>query len=215
VLAHFAEVVPFPTPHRRSANERTLKSLLERRRQLRDMRVAEVHRRAHLPDCTVSSSDRLLAVLAAELELLETEINVLLADDAAFRHKAMLLQSTPGIGPLTAATLVGELPELGQLSHKQVAALVGVAPFTVQSGLMRGRATIRGGRSSVRTMLFMATVSAKRFNPVIRTFYDHLIAAHKPRKVAIIACERKLLTMLNAMVRDGAMWNPEVPTLDF
>ena len=209
VLAHFGEVVELPEPRHRTANERALKELLERRRQLRDMRSAEECRRDRLTERTLPSLERTLAFLTTELETIDAEIAALMRDDPLLSQKATLLQSTPGIGPVSSATLLGELPELGDLSRGQAAALVGVAPYTVQSGKLRGRAAIRGGRSAVRTTLFVATMSAKRYNPVIKAFYDHLTAAHKPHKVAMIACERKLLTILNAMMRDGTCWDPE------
>ena len=209
VLAHFAEVAKWPDPQPHTAHERALKALLERRRQLRDMRTAEGNRRGRLSARTLPSLERTLAFLDTELQTIETEITALIASDAHLQHNGTLLQTTPGIGLVTAATLLGALPELGSLSRGKAAALVGVAPYTVESGNMRGRAMIRGGRSAVRTTLFMATMTAKRFNPVIRDYYDQLIAAHKPHKVAMIACERKLLTILNAMLRDGTMWDPE------
>lgn len=209
VLAHFGVVAKLPAPRPRTANERVLQALLQRRRQLRDMHSAEECRRDRLTERTLPSLERTQAFLKTELQTIETEIAALTTDDPQLRGNATLLQSTPGIGPISATTLLGELPELGSLSRRQVAALAGVAPYTIESGKMRGRASIRGGRTAVRTTLFVATMSAKRYNPVIKAFYDRLIAAHKPHKVAMIACERKLLTMLNAMVRDGTMWDPE------
>lgn len=209
VLAHFGVVAKLPAPRPRTANERALQALLQRRRQLRDMHSAEECRRDRLTERTLPSLERTLAFLQTELQTIETEITALTTDDPQLRGNATLLQSTPGIGPIAATTLLGELPELGSLSRRQVAALAGVAPYTIESGKMRGRASIRGGRTAVRTTLFVATMSAKRYNPVIKAFYDRLIAAHKPHKVAMIACERKLLTMLNAMMRDGTMWDPE------
>lgn len=210
VLAHFAETAKWPDPQPRQANERALKALLERRRQLRDLHTAEENRRTRLTEQTRPSLERTLAFLAGELAQIEAEITALIASDARLQHHATLLQTTPGIGPVAAATLLGALPELGSLSRQRLAALVGVAPYTVESGKLRGRAMIRGGRSAVRTVLYMATMTAKRYNPVIRAYYEHLIANHKPHKVAMIACERKLLTILNAMLRDGTMWDPEV-----
>lgn len=209
VLAHFASVVDLPQPRHKTASERALRDLLERRRQLRDTRVAEENRRKRLPPATLPSLLRHLAFLQTELDMLETQIAAQMTQDPPLRQKAALLQSTPGVGPITAATLLGELPELGTLSPGQVAALVGLAPYTVQSGKLRGHASIRGGRTALRSTLYVATMTAKRYNPVIQDFYDRLIAAHKPPKVAMIAAERKLLKILNAMMRDGACWDPE------
>ena len=123
-----------------------------------------------------------------------------------WREKEDLLASTPGIGPAIARTLIAELPELGQLGRKQIAALSGLAPFTRQSGQRRGRSFIGGGRSAVRTTLFMGAMVAKRHNPVLKAFFDHLVAAGKPKMVALIAVARKLLTILNAILRDRQPW---------
>ena len=210
VLAHFGEVVELPEPRHRTANERALQEWLERRRQVRNMRSGEKCRSKRPAKRTLPSLERSLGFLQAEMKLIEAEITALVDSDPVLCRNAALLQSIPGIGPITAVTLLGELPELGSLSRQQIAALAGVAPYTVQSGLLRGHAKIRGGRSAVRTTLFVATMTAKRFNPVIRTFHERLTAAHKPHKVAMIACERKLLTILNAMMRDGAPWNSEL-----
>ena len=209
VLAHFAEVAKVPAPVRRSANERTLRELLERRRQVLGMQVAETNRRDHVTAQTQSSLERMLGFLALELAQLNADIAALLSSDAQLQQKSTLVQTAPGIGPVTAATLLGELPELGTISRRQIAALVGMAPYAVQSGTFTGRGSIRGGRTAVRSTLFVATMTAKRHNPVIRDFYDHLRAEHKPHKVAMIACARKLLIMLNAMVRNDTVWNPE------
>lgn len=210
VLAHYAEVVEMPEPVRLSTNERGLRDLIERRRQLRDMHTAELNRRPHMTERTLPSWERMVAFLDRELEAIEAEIAALVKNDPTLQQKATLMQTAPGIGPVTSATLLGRLPELGSVSGGAISALAGVAPYTAQSGKMQGRAMIRGGRADVRSALYVATMTAKRFNPVIRAYYDHLIAAHKPHKVAMIACERKLLVILNAMMRDGACWNPEV-----
>jgi transposase len=128
-----------------------------------------------------------------------------------WRAKDNLLQSVPGVGPITSSTLLGELPELGSLTHQQIAALVGVAPLARDSGQGRGKRFVWGGRASVRTALFLAALCGRRWNPALRPFYERLLAAGKPKKVALIACARKLLTILNAMVRDNAPWRaPEL-----
>jgi transposase len=209
VLAHFAEVAELPDPVQRSANERALRALMERRRQVRAMQTAETNRGGLLTEQTQPSQQRVLAFLATELAQLEEQIATLIATDPHVQQQACLVQTVPGVGAVTAATLLGELPELGSLSRQQIAALVGVAPYTVESGTLRGRARITGGRTAVRTVLFVATMTANKHNPVIRAFSDRLIAAHNPPMVAMIACARKLLTILNAMVRDGTVWNPE------
>lgn len=210
VLAHFAEVVPLPVPVPRTANECVLQGLVERRRQLIQIHKAELCRRDRAGEWASGSIDRILTLLDHEMAHIAALLSDLIASDPELNRKAAVIRSVPGIGPVLTASLLADLPELGQLSAKQIAALVGVAPFTHQSGLFTGQAHIRGGRAALRAALFVATISAKRFNPVIRGFANRLTAAHKPSKVTTIACERKLLTILNAMVRDGAMWNPEV-----
>lgn len=209
VLAHYAEVVELPEPVRMNANERGLRDLIERRRQLQNMHTAELNRRPHMTGRTLPSWERTVAFLAGEVKGIEAEIAALVKTDPTLQWKATLMKTTPGIGPVSSATLLGRLPELGSVSREAISALAGLAPYTAQSGKMQGRAMIRGGRADVRSALFVATMTAKQFNPVIRAYYDHLIAAHKPHKVAMIACERKLLVILNAMIRDGTCWNPE------
>ena len=129
--------------------------------------------------------------------------------DPELRARDQLLRSVPGVGPVLSRTLLGELPELGRLTRKQIAALVGVAPLARDSGTMRGKRIVWGGRRSVRTVLFMAAIVAARWNPVIRAFYERLRSAGKPAKVALVACMRKLLVILNAMVKTETPWNPK------
>ena len=148
--------------------------------------------------------------LERQLEDVTKELAALIEASPVWRAKDDLLQSVPGVGPIVSCTLLGELPELGTLSHKQIAALVGVAPLARDSGTLRGKRMIWGGRASVRTALFLAAMCARRWNPVLKVFYERLKAAGKPTKVALIACARKLLTILNAMVRDHARWAPDV-----
>jgi len=210
VLAHYAQVVESAEPVRLSANERALQDLVGRRRQLRDMRTAELNRRDHLSEWTRPSWERMMVFLQEELVTIEAEIAAVMRHDALLHQKATQLQTVPGIGPIVSATVLGRLPEIGRVSNKAITALSGLAPYTIHSGTARERAMIRGGRSDVRSALYMATMTAKRWNPVIRDFYDHLLAAHKPHKVVMIACARKLLVILNAMVRDGTSWNAEV-----
>ena len=126
-----------------------------------------------------------------------------------WRANDELLQSVPGVGAVTSSRMLAQLPELGHLSHKKIAALVGVAPFNDDSGKHKGKRRIWGGRAEVRCVLYMATLVATRFNPVIKTFYDRLLQAGKPKKVALTACMRKLLIILNAIIRDQKSWNPE------
>lgn len=200
VLAQFAAVVRpqlRPLPDQATAE---LKALVTRRRQVVTTLVAEPQRRGRAVAVVQASRDRTIAAL-------ETEIAARIAADPAWVAKTAMLRSVPGVGAGTAALLLAALPELGTLTRQEVAALAGVALFNRDSGHRHGRATISGGRGTVRTALWMAMISAIRHNPVIQTFPARLTAQHKPPKVARIACLRTLLTLLNAMVRDGTTWN--------
>jgi transposase len=207
VIAHFAEATrPEPRPLPDEAT-RLLADLVARRRQILEMMVAERQRekRVTVPHLR-KSIVRLLKALERELTSVDTDINDAVRGSPAWREKENLLASVPGVGPTIARTLIAELPELGQLSRRQVAALAGLAPFTRQSGQWRGRSFIGGGRTAVRTALFMGAMVAKRHNPVLKAFFDRLVAAGKPRMIALIAVARKLLTMLNAILRDRRPW---------
>ena len=149
---------------------------------------------------------RLIKALEKELASLDADIEDAVKGSPAWRAKEELCTSVPSIGPVIARTLVAELPELGQLGHKQITALVGLAPFTRQSGQWRGKSFIGGGRTAVRAALFMGAMVAKKHNPVLKAFFDRLVAAGKPKMVALIAVARKLLTILNAIVRDNRPW---------
>ena len=207
IIAHFAEATrPEPRPLPDEATQ-LLADLIARRRQILEMMVAERQRekRISVPHLR-KSIVRLLKALERELTSVDTDINDAVRGSPAWREKEDLLASVPGVGPTIARTLIAELPELGQLSRRQVAALAGLAPFTRQSGQWRGRSFIGGGRTSVRTALFMGAMVAKRHNPVFKGFFDRLVAAGKPKMVALIAVARKLLTMLNAILRDRKPW---------
>ena len=150
----------------------------------------------------------MLTQLNEQITALEQSIGEFIQTHPDFKAKEELLRSVPGIGPITSAILIADLPELGLLDGKKIAALVGVAPFNDDSGSHRGRRRVKGGRPDVRTVLYMAAISATRFNPVIRAFYEHLLKMGKLKKVAIVACMRKLLVILNAMLRDRKPWQP-------
>jgi transposase len=208
LLAQFgAALQPAATPLP-SADSETLVALVGRRRQLVDMRTMEHNRRLSAPQTLHARLDNHLAWLDAEITALEQEISDFIQQSPAWAAKDAVLQSAPGVGQVTARTLLAALPELGAIDRKKIAALVGVAPFNHDSGRLRGKRFIQGGRYEVRSVLYMATLSATRYNPIIHTFYEHLLAAGKAKKVAIVACMRKLLTMLNAMLRDMQAWNP-------
>jgi transposase len=206
-LAHFAQVVqPHPQPATSEAQQQ-LAGLVARRRQLHRMMTAEKNRlrNAH-PALHRPLQDHIDWLLQA-LKDLDTEIEVLLQGDPELKEKAELLQSAPAVGMVTAASLLADLPELGTLDRKKIAALVGVAPMNKDSGRKSGRRQIRGGRAPLRAALYMAALSASRFNPAIQPFYARLLDNGKEKKVALTACMRKLLTMLNAMMRDNKHWS--------
>ena len=212
VLALFAERMR-PRPRLPGSEaDPLLVGLVLRRRQLVALRDAERNRRRRIGEPALRRSlDDHLAWLTAEIEAFEAAMAVRLEALAATRERAALLISVPGIGALTAASLLALLPELGRLDGKALASLAGVAPFARDSGLMRGRRTIWGGRKSVRAALYMATLVATRHNPTIRTFYERLTAGGKAKKLAITACMRKLLVILNAMLASGTSWRAAQP----
>lgn len=194
----FVSVLPTP-------EQQALQALVARRRQLVAMHVAEHQRLSVSHAAARKSIEALIKAIRAQLDEVEDE----LAKHIETHHAdlAKRLASVRGIGPATTACLIAEVPELGRLSRREISALIGVAPFNRDSGQMRGKRAIFGGRGQVRRGLYMAALAAIRFNAVIKQFYDRLVAAGKPKKVAIVACMRKLLTILNAMVRTGKSWD--------
>lgn len=207
VIAHFAEAVhpqPRPVPDEQA---RALGELVARRRQLIEMTVAERNRRPHLASKRlVKGVDRVLAILQKELSTLEAELDDTIRATPAWRANEDLLTSVPGVGQGTARTLLAELPELGTLKRKPLAALAGLAPFAKDSGRRHRQRSIAGGRKPVRAALYMAALAAIRCNPVIAAFYKRLRAVGKPGKLALTACMRKLLIILNAILRDKKPW---------
>lgn len=184
-----------------------LAELQTRRTQLTVMRVAELNRLGHEPGPIVARTIRaMIKAIDKEISRLEAEAAEVIAQHHRLQRTYEILTSTPGVGPVTAAVLMGGMPELGALSRKTVAALAGLAPFNQDSGTMRGQRRIRGGRADVRSTLYMATLTAVRHNPVIAEDFQRLIEAGKPGKVAMTACMRKLLIILNALVRDDVLW---------
>jgi transposase len=207
VIAHFAEAVRPPVRPVADAQARELGELVARRRQLVEMMTAERNRRRQLTTKRlIKGVDRILVALQAQLSELERDIDEAVRGTPAWREKEDLLTSVPAIGQKIARTLIADLPELGSLNRHQVAALVGVAPFNRDSGKWRGRRSIAGGRATVRCALYMSVlVSIRRKLPLAATYY-RLRAAGKPAKVAIVACMRKLTTILNAILRDKTPW---------
>jgi len=212
VLAHFAEAMhpevrPIP-----DAAAQALDELAGRRQQLVAMVVAEENRLDTVSPATARRIKAHVRWLQQELRAVEDALDEAIRTNPVWHARDRLLQSVPGIGPTTARVLIARLAELGTLGGKQIGALVGAAPLNRDSGVMRGKRRVWGGRAAVRQALYMAVLSAARFNPVIRAFYQRLRAAGKPHKVAAIACVRKLLVILNAMLRDQRAWSPrEVP----
>ena len=210
ILALFAERVrPTPRPLADAAAQ-LLDAVLTRRRQLLEMLVAEKNRLGFAPKPLHRGIQAHIRWLERQLDDVTKELAGLIEASPVWRAKDDLLQSVPSVGPIVSSTLLGELPELGTLSHKQIAALVGVAPLARDSGTLRGKRLVWGGRASVRTALFMAALCGRRWNPALKRFYERLTARGKPTKVVLIACARKLLTILNAMVRDQSRWTTNV-----
>lgn len=206
VLAQFAEVMrPHPRPLP-DAETRALAALLTRRRQLVEMLTAEKNRLLSAASPIRKRVRAHIVWLERELERINTELSEAIRQSPVWREKDELLQSVPGVGPVLTSTLLASLPELGTLTNKQIAALVGVAPLNRDSGTLRGRRTVWGGRAQVRAVLYMGAIVAARFNPVIRVFYQRLQRAGKAKKVALTACMRKLLTILNAMLKHRTPW---------
>jgi transposase len=207
VIAHFAEAVrPTPRPLPDETTQQ-IDALLQRRRQLLEMLVAERHRVALAHPAVRDSLARHIDALQGLINATDEEVAAIIRTSPAWREKDDLLQSAPGIGPVLSATLQAALPELGVLNQREIAKLVGVAPLNDDSGKRSGTRHIRGGRAAVRAVLYMATLTATRFNPVIKAFYQRLLGRGKPQKVAITAAMRKLLTILNAMVKTQIPWN--------
>lgn len=209
VIALFAEAIrptPRPVP---DAQAQALGELMARRRQLVDMLGAEQNRRRQLRDRRRHRQlDAHIAWLEEALRRLDHDLTTLVRATPIWREADDLLRSVPGIGPVTAGTLIADLPELGRLDRRRLAALAGLAPFARDSGTFRGRRMIAGGRAPVRRVLYMATLAAIQHNPVIRRFHRRLVTAGRPGKVALTAAMRKLLTILNAMLRDRRPWQP-------
>lgn len=207
VLAEFARLVAPSPSEKTSEKQRELEALVTRRRQLLETRVAESNRVGQTRDAFIKTTfERLLAAVDRELKAIEQRIAKLLETDDQWKSRLELLTSVPGVGKTTAATLVAELPELGKLNRQQLAALVGVAPFPRDSGKSRGQRRISGGRQSLRSILYMAALTARRCNPVIKAFAARLAAAGKSFKAIQVACIRKLLVILNTMVKNNTMW---------
>jgi transposase len=208
VLMHFARLASPRLAQKRSANQVELEALITCRRQLLHVRTEQSNRRGATHSKTaLRSIDAVLKTVNKQIESLDQQIRKLIDSDDEFKDLDRLLQSAPGVGPVLSSTIVAELGELGHTDRRQIGALVGIAPFNHDSGRLKGKRAIRGGRASVRSVLYMSAIAAIQFNPVIRLFAQRLQASGKLAKVVIVACMRKLLSLLNAMIRDNITWD--------
>jgi len=208
VLAHFAEAVRPQSRPLPSAQLAELDALADRRAQLVKMQTAEQNRLASAPACVRADIQAHLDWLAQRIDQSNQDLRRLIESSPAWRAKDDLLQSMTGVGPVLAATLIAAVPELGSLNQRQIAKLVGLAPLNHDSGQHRGKRMVFGGRGQVRALMYMPARNAARFNPTIKALYERLKAAGKPDKVAITACMRKMLVILNAMVKTNTHWAP-------
>ena len=214
VLAHFAEAVRPPVRPLRDAETQVLNSLAARRHQVMTMLVSEKNRLSAAVAIAVRPRiEAHIAWLEQELDDLDKDLRRTLRESPVWREKDDLLRTVPGVGEQLSLTLLAYLPELGTLDRRQVAALVGVAPFSRDSGTLRGKRTVWGGRARVRAALYMGALVASRYNPVIRDFYQRLLAAGKPKKLALTACMRKLLVILNSMLKHRSPWRDTTPMI--
>lgn len=208
VLARFAEMVQ-PAPVEKTPEKQAeIQQLVARRRQLIDLRTQESNRAdvAHAK-AAKKSIQAVLTTIVRQIHDIEGAIEALVEADDDWRHKAQLIESVPGLGGVTATTVIADVPELGKLNRQQISALVGLAPYNNDSGPRKGKRSIAGGRKSVRSVLYMAAMAAKRFNPVIKAFAQRLAQHGKPHKVIVTACMRKLLVILNSIIKSDRPWN--------
>ena len=209
LIAHYAERVQPELTKLKSENIRLMSDLVTRRNQLLTMQTMERNRRQILPKNISSTITPILTALKNQLEKVEAKIAKLIESSPEYQAKSTILQSMPGVGKVLAASLISNVPELGFITNKQASSLIGVAPITRESGRFKGKRMIKGGRTQVRTVMYMAMMSAIQCNPVFKATYERLLAAGKPKKVAIVACMRKMVVILNSMLRDGAMWDKD------
>jgi transposase len=209
LLAHYGEAVK-PEPRvLPDDNEYELRALIRRRRDLLENITMENNRVRLATEMVRRQIERHVVYLKDCVAEIEQELKLLIESNPVWEAQEQRLRTAPGVGPVLSRSMLGELPELGRLNRKQIAALVGVAPMNRDSGHFRGRRTVWGGRAGLRNVLYMATVAATTWNPVIEAFYQRLLQAGKPKKVALVACMRKLLTILNAMTHSSTSWQPQ------
>ncbi|EGR1298342.1 TPA: IS110 family transposase [Vibrio parahaemolyticus] len=209
LIAHYAERVQPELTKLKSENIRLMSDLVTRRNQLLTMQTMERNRLQILPKNISSTITPILTALKNQMEKVEAKIAKLIESCPEYQAKNTILQSMPGVGKVLAASLISNVPELGFITNKQASSLIGVAPITRESGRFKGKRLIQGGRSQVRTVMYMAMMSAIQCNPVFKATYERLLTAGKPKKVAIVACMRKMVVILNSMLRDGVMWDTD------
>ena len=210
LIAHFGEAIKPALSTLKPENMRLMSDLLSRRRQLMTMQTMEKNRLQIMPKEITNSIKPLLTALKNQIDKIELKLAKLIKEYAEYKTKNDIIQSVPGVGNVVAFHLISDMPELGYLTNKQASALVGVAPINRESGIYEGKRMIRGGRHQIRTVMYMAMMSAMQCNPVFKATYERLVAAGKPKKIAIIACVRKMVVILNSMVRDGVKWDPKM-----
>ncbi len=210
LIAHFGEAIKPPLSSLKPEQMRLMSDLLSRRRQLMDMQTMEKNRSQIMPKTISSLIKPILTALKNQIEKVDLKLQKLIKECDEYKVKNDIIQSVPGVGNVVAFNLLSDMPELGCVNNKEAASLVGVAPFNRESGAYQGKRMIRGGRPKIRTAMYMAMMSAIQCNPKFKAIYHRLVAAGKPKKVAIIACIRKLIVIINSMVRDGVMWDPKV-----
>jgi transposase len=210
LIAHYGEAIKPPLSKLKPENIQLMSNLLSRRRQLMTMQTMEKNRLQIMPKEITNIIKPILTAIKNQIEKVDNKLSNLIEKCSEYKAKNTIIQSMPGIGPVVAFNLLSDMPELGYLTNKEAASLIGVAPFNKESGSYEGQRNIRGGRHKIRTVMYMAMMSAMQCNPVFKTTYQRLVAAGKPKKTAIIACVRKMIIILNSMVRDGVMWDPEM-----
>jgi len=210
LIAHYGGAIAPPLSTFKPENMQLMSNLLSRRRQLMTMQTMEKNRLQIMPKEITGIIKPILTAIKNQIEKVDDKLSKLIEKCSEYKAKNTIIQSMPGIGPVVAFNLLSDMPELGYLTNKEAASLIGVAPFNKESGSYEGQRNIRGGRHKIRTVMYMAMMSAMQCNPVFKTTYQRLVAAGKPKKTAIIACVRKMIIILNSMVRDGVMWDPEM-----
>ncbi len=210
LIAHYGEAVKPALSTLKPENMQLMSDLLSRRRQLMNMQTMEKNRLQIMPKAISSAIKPILTAIKNQIDKVDSKLSKLITKCDEYKAKNDIIQSMPGVGKVVAFNLLSDMPELGFLTNKEAASLIGVAPFNKESGSYEGQRNIRGGRHKIRTVMYMAMMSAMQCNPVFKATYQRLLAAGKPKKTAIIACVRKMVIILNSMVRDGVMWDPEM-----